>query len=337
MDKTINLMEVCGTHTMAIARHGLRKLFPKNVKMLSGPGCPVCVTPIEDIDKAIEIGKIRNVILTTFGDMLHVPGSRSSLEAERAKGADIRVVYSPHDALDTAIANPDKEVVFVGVGFETTSPTIAATVLAAKKHNVKNFSVIPMFKTVPKALKAILEIKDRKIDGFLLPGHVSTIIGAKPYAFVAKKYGVPGVIGGFEPKDILDSVAMLVEMIKSGKPSIKIQYARSVTENGNKAAQGIMKKVFRESDANWRAIGPIPGTGYGFSKSFAAFDASRKFKVKTPPAREPKGCACGEILLGLKTPAQCVLFGKACSPAHAVGPCMVSSEGACAAAYKYGL
>ena len=332
----INIMEVCGTHTMAIARFGLKKLLPENVNLLSGPGCPVCVTPIEDIDRAIAIGKLPGVILTTFGDMLHVPGSRSSLEKERAAGADVRMVYSPVDALDIAAKNPAKQVVFLGVGFETTSPAIATTILMAQTKKIKNFSVLPMFKTVPAALHAILSMKKHNIHGFILPGHVSAIIGAKPYTFIASDFGVPGVIAGFEARDILKSIDMILSQILQKKPRIEIQYTSAVTPRGNTSAQKIIKKVFTPSDSTWRAIGVIPASGLKLRRSFDDFNALNKFSVNVPPAREPKNCDCGKILMGLAAPKKCRLFGTACTPAHAVGPCMVSSEGACAAAYKYG-
>jgi hydrogenase expression/formation protein HypD len=332
----INIMEVCGSHTMAIARHGLRSLFPPQVKLLSGPGCPVCVTPAEDIDKTIELAKLPGVIITTFGDMVHVPGSYSSLEKERGKGADVRIVYSPEDALEIAKANPDKKVIFPGVGFETTSPTIAAAVIQAKREKVKNFFVLPMFKTIPNALKAILDIKERKIDGFILPGHVSVIIGSRPYGFIAKKYGVPGVVTGFEPDDILEAVKMILKQIAERKPKIEIEYTNIVTPEGNVTAQKILKKVFREVDSNWREIGRIPKSGMVFRPAYAAFDASKVFKIKQPKTRENKGCLCGKILLGMNSPRECKLFCKACTPAHPIGPCMVSSEGSCAAEFKYG-
>jgi len=334
--KRINLMEVCGTHTMAIARNGLKSKFPGNVVMLSGPGCPVCVTPAGMIDAAVEIAKMPGVIITTFGDMVRVPGSASSLEKERSAGADVRMVYSPHDALDIAASNPKKQVVFLGVGFETTSPTIAATVIWAQKRKIKNFTVLSMFKTIPNALKAILAVKDRRIDGFLLPGHVSAIIGEKPYAFLSAKYGVPAVISGFEPDDILKSVEMLVAMIDSGAPSVKNQYSRAVKPEGNPIARETINTVFAEADSQWRGIGCIPKSGLVFKKAYSAFDAAGRFKIKSGEKKENAYCLCGNILTGLNAPQDCKLFGSACTPRDPIGPCMVSSEGACAAQYKYG-
>lgn len=321
---------------MAIARHGLRKLFPPQVNLISGPGCPVCVTPAEDIDHAIELAKIPGVIITTFGDMVNVPGSYSSLMKEKGKGADVRIVYSPADALDIAINTPDKKIIFLGVGFETTSPTIAATVLLAKKRKVKNFFILPMFKTIPNALRAILDIKERRIDGFIMPGHVSVILGSKVYEFIPKKYKIPAVVTGFEPDEILEGVKMILKQIVDNNPKVEIQYKNIVTPEGNKAAQAILKKVFKEVDSNWREVGMIPKSGMTFKPAYKAFDASKIFKVKLPKTKENKGCLCGKILLGLNTPRECKLFGKGCTPGHAIGPCMVSSEGSCAAEYKYG-
>ncbi|MGA2090445.1 MAG: hydrogenase formation protein HypD [Endomicrobiales bacterium] len=336
MNKTITIMEVCGTHTMAIARHGLKKMFPPGVRMVSGPGCPVCVTPVEDIDRAIEIAKIPGVIITTFGDMVRVPGSYTSLEEIKAAGADIRIVYSPVDALEIARENPENKIVFLGVGFETTSPTIASTVMIAYKKNVTNFFILPLFKTVPVAIKTLLS-QDSEIDGFLLPGHVSAIIGSHPYEFIARDFGIPGVIAGFEADDILRSVKRLVDMIETHQPQIINDYARVVNSEGNPAAQKILSDVFVATNSHWRAIGTIPGSGLGFAKKYRALDAGKYFKVKLPPSREPKACQCGAIMMGKKVPPQCSLFGSQCTPSHPVGPCMVSSEGVCAAYYKYSI
>lgn len=334
--KKINLMEVCGTHTMAIARFGLKKLFPKELTMLSGPGCPVCVTPEEDINLAIEISKRKDVIITTFGDMVKVPGTFSSLEKEKSNGADIRIIYSPIDALDIAAANPNKKIIFLGVGFETTSPSIAMTVKIAKKKKISNFYVLPMLKTIPNALEAILQTKNRKIDGFLLPGHVSAIIGAKAYKFIAEKYKIPCVIAGFEAKDILDSIKMLVDQIKNKKPKVEIQYSSVVNNEGNINAQKVLDDVFVENDSNWRGIGIIPKSGLKFKSEYKDFDASKIFQLEARYFKKQSGCDCGKILLGIKNPKQCFLFAKKCTPSNPIGPCMVSSEGACAAEYRYG-
>lgn len=329
-------MEVCGTHTMAIARSALKGKFPKSVKMLSGPGCPVCVTPAGMIDAAIEAAGLPGTIITTFGDMIKVPGSASSLEKQRALGRDIRIVYSPQDALEIACQNPKKQVVFLGAGFETTSPTVAASLIWAKKKKVRNFSVLSMFKTIPNALKAILAVKGRRIDGFLLPGHVSAIIGEKPYAFLASKYGVPGVIAGFEPRDILTSVDMLLDMINLRTPEIRNEYSRIVRPEGNPIAQDTIAEVFEEADSDWRGIGIIPKSGLIFKKPYASFDAAKRFKIKVLNTKDNDQCICGRILTGLNSPIECKLFGKACTPRDPIGPCMVSSEGACAAQFKYG-
>ena len=335
-ENKLNFMEVCGTHTMAIARNGLRPLFPENVKMISGPGCPVCVTPTEDIDRAVELSRWQNVILASFGDMIRVPGSSSSLEKEMAKGADIRIIYSPMDALEIAKKNPSKNVVLLGVGFETTSPGMAVAIKSAKKEQIDNFFVLPMFKTIPAALEAILRIKKRKIDGFLLPGHVSAVIGSRPYEFIAKQYKVPCVIGGFEPENILRSVAMLLAQIKNKKPAVEIEYSKVVTREGNIKAKSVLGEVFGSSDSVWRGIGNIPASGLKLKAPFAQYDALKKFKIKTKKACDPRGCKCGDVLLGLLEPEKCALFGRRCVPSSPVGPCMVSSEGACAAVFKYG-
>ncbi len=321
---------------MAIARAGLKSLFPKEVNMISGPGCPVCVTPTSDIDKAIDLAGREDVVIATFGDMIRVPGSFSSLEKEKAKGADLRIIYSPMDALELAQSDPGKDVVLLGVGFETTSPGIAAAIMKAKSMNLKNFFVLSMFKTIPEALKAILDIKKRRIDGFLLPGHVSAIIGSKPYQFIAKKYGVPGVIGGFDAKDIMDSIELLLSQIKRKKPEIHIQYSNVVKEDGNLPAKKFLKEVFRQRESNWRGIGVIPKSGLKLKEKYAEFDAEKKFNLKERKSKDPRGCGCGDVLLGLISPKECTLFGKVCTPGNPIGPCMVSSEGACAAEYKYG-
>lgn len=330
-NKKVNFMEVCGTHTVAISKSGIRSLLPKNIRLLSGPGCPVCVTPQSDIDSAIEIAKKKNVIFTTFGDMLRVPSNSSSLEKELSKGADIRIVYSPADALETAKTNPSKEVVFMGVGFETTSPLIAATILQAKKEIIKNFSIVSAFKLIPPALKALLSDKSIKIDGFILPGHVSTIIGSKPYEFI----NIPCVISGFEGEEILESIEMLLKQIENGAPKVEIQYKKAVKAEGNPDAVNILYKVFEPCDSVWRGIGMIPDSGLKLREEFKEFDAARKFNIKISKTEEPKGCSCGDILKGKKIPTDCKLFKKACTPINPIGPCMVSSEGACQAYYRY--
>lgn len=333
----VNFMEVCGTHTMAIAASGMRRLFPKELRMLSGPGCPVCVTSQGDIDRVLALASVPGVIITTFGDMMKVKGSKGlDLNSMRERGADVRVVYSPLDAVGMAAAEPARQVVFIGVGFETTAPVIAGAVARARKAGLKNFSSTAFFKLVPPALELLLSDPENRIHGFMLPGHVSAIIGPEPYRFVAEKYRVPCVIAGFEPLDILAGINMLLKQVVSGEPRVEDEYFRAVREGGNPAALKLMSEVFTVCAASWRAIGTVKATGLEFSEEYAAFDAVKRFRIPYSEAPEPKGCLCGQILLGKALPPDCPLFGKACTPSCAVGPCMVSSEGACAAWFKYG-
>ncbi|MBN1349317.1 hydrogenase formation protein HypD [candidate division KSB1 bacterium] len=331
----IRLMEVCGTHTMAIARSGIRQLLPQNITLLSGPGCPVCVTSQREIDQFIKLAGIENAIIVTFGDLLRVPGSASSLQNERAKGADVRVVYSPMDCLEIAEKHPEKEAVFLGVGFETTAPTIAAAVIEAQRRKVSNFSVISAHKLVPPALSALLNNPKIRVDGFICPGHVSVIIGARAYAPVVDIYRKPCVVAGFEPADILQGIFLLVEQIENAAPAVAIAYARGVQFEGNKKARDILSQVFESCDAEWRGIGVIPDSGLKFRDAYRNYDAQLKFDLHVDAVEEPKGCACGEILCGTKTPFECPLFRTKCTPEHPIGPCMVSSEGTCAAYFKY--
>ncbi|MDI6892005.1 MAG: hydrogenase formation protein HypD [Actinomycetota bacterium] len=333
--KKISLMEVCGTHTVAISKNGIRQVLPEKITLLSGPGCPVCVTANRDLDKAIAIAQEPGVILTTFGDMMKVPGSHSSLAREKAEGVDIRMVYSTLDALGIAENNPNKKVVFFGVGFETTSPTVALSIIEAERRGLKNYSVLVRHKVIPPAMIALLSLGEVRIDGFICPGHVSTIIGSLPYEPIAAE-GIPCVIGGFEPLDILQSILMLTKQIENGESCVEIQYSRSVRPRGNEIALQTLDKVFKLADADWRGIGIIPESGHALREEYAAFDADRTFKVDIPPPKEAQGCSCGEILRGVKFPHECKLFGKACTPEAPVGPCMVSSEGSCAAYYRYG-
>ncbi len=336
-DQPQNYMEVCGTHTMSIAQYGLRSLLPKTIRLLSGPGCPVCVTSQSDIETAIAFSRLPDVIIATFGDLLRVPAKNNlSLEKVRAEGAAVKIVYSPWECLKIAEENPEQSVIFIGVGFETTTPLIAATVVAAEQKKIKNFFVLPFFKLVPPALEFILSLPKNKIDGFILPGHVSAVIGSYPYAFVAEKYHCPAVISGFEPTDILKSILMLLQQKKTGVSQIQIQYLRGVKPGGNSLAQETVKKVFRPTSAHWRAIGQIAQSGLEFNPDYAYFDAQKHFTVEGITGEEVSGCRCGEILLGLSLPAECPFFGQTCQPSSPLGPCMVSSEGACAAYYKYG-
>jgi hydrogenase expression/formation protein HypD len=331
----VKFMEVCGTHTVSIAKHGLRDVMPESITLLSGPGCPVCVTSNADIDTAIEFARQPEVIVTTFGDMMKVPGSYSSMSGEKGDGRDIRVVYSPLDALEMAEKNPDKEIVFIGVGFETTVPVIASAIEQAKARNITNFSVFSAHKTVPEALRALVNDPDVQIGGFILPGHVSTIIGREPYDFLADEYGVPSVITGFEPVDVLQGVYMLSEQVKDERAEVEIAYSRAVPPQGNPAAIAKVEAVFEPVDAEWRGIGVIPATGLGIRDEYAEFDSLKKVPVSPPEPKEIKGCQCGEVLRGVTLPYECRLFAKSCTPEHPIGPCMVSSEGSCAAYYRY--
>lgn len=329
------LMEVCGTHTMAIAKNGLRGLMPETVKLLSGPGCPVCVTANPDIDLAIEIARQPGVVMTTFGDMMKVPGSYSSLALERAEGHDVRVVYSPLDSLSIAGSEPDKHVVFLGVGFETTAPAVALTIREAARRGLPNWSALSLHKTVPGALRALVDDPEVKVTGFILPGHVSTIIGTEPYRFLAEEYGVPSVITGFEPVDVLQGVWMLVRQLAEGRAEVEIAYGRGVNADGNPSAIAAIESTFDACDAEWRGIGVIPGTGLALRPEFVAYDARLRVPCTPPEPREIRGCQCGDVLRGVVQPFECKLFGRACVPEHPVGPCMVSSEGSCAAYYRY--
>lgn len=329
------LMEVCGTHTVAIARNGIRALMPSGIKLASGPGCPVCVTANRDIDTVIALARIPDVIIATFGDMTRVPGSTSSLLKEQAAGRAIQIVYSPLDALKLATENPDKQVVFVGVGFETTTPLVAMAIKRAQAQQLKNFTVFAVHKNMPGALEVIVNDPRLKVDALILPGHVSTIIGSKPYEFLAHEYGIAGVITGFEPVDVLQGITMIMRQLHEGRAEIEIAYARGVMEEGNPTAMAAIDEVFETVPAQWRGLGEIPGSGYQIREQFAEFDAVRRFLPDVEPTAEPKGCKCGDILRGIMAPDECPLFRKACTPENPIGPCMVSSEGSCAAYYRY--
>jgi len=330
------LMEFCGGHTVAIMRNGIRQLLPPRIEMLSGPGCPVCVTSNHDIDKAIALASLPDVIITTFGDMLKVPGSYSSLQEARAAGGDIRIVYSAQDALRAARENPHRPVIFLGVGFETTAPTIASVVLLAEKEKMDNFSVLCQLKLTPPAMQALLDLGETRLNGIICPGHVSAIIGTRPYEAYVKDYGVACVVAGFEPVDILQAVEMLVQQVEDGVARVEIAYTRGVRPEGNLKALELMNNVFDTAEACWRGIGDIPQSGLKLKKKYACYDADLQFQIKLPQVREHAGCRCGEILRGAIRPYDCGLFGKVCTPENPVGPCMVSSEGSCAAYYQYG-
>ena len=329
------LMEVCGTHTVAIARNGIRGLMPEGVRLASGPGCPVCVTSNHDIDKVIALARVPEVTIATFGDMTRVPGSTSSLLAEQAAGRSVEIVYSPLDALRLAADNPDRQIVFVGVGFETTTPLVAMAIKRAKAMGLKNFTVYGAHKNMPGALEVIINDPALKLDALILPGHVSTIIGVEPYRFLAEKYGIPGVITGFEPVDVLQGIAMIMRQLHEGRAEIEIAYARGVMAEGNPVALAAIDEVFETCPATWRGLGEIPGSGYRIREEFADFDAMRRFRPEVEPVREHKGCRCGDVLRGIMAPNDCPLFRTVCTPENPVGPCMVSSEGSCAAYYRY--
>lgn len=330
----VTLMEVCGTHSMAIARYGIRDMLPGEIRLVSGPGCPVCVTPQSQIDRFIALGRRADTILATFGDMMRVPGSRTSLEVERAKGADIRVVYSPMDACAIARENPGRTVVFFGVGFETTAPAIALAVQEAAKSRLDNLLVLSALKLIPPAMQAIAFDRDVAIDGFICPGHVSTVIGSRAYEPIVAGSGVPCVVSGFEPLDILQSVLMLLRQIRDGRAEVENQFSRAVSVGGNLRAQECMRGVYDIVDSEWRGLGIIPNSGLRLKPEFSAYDASVLCEdVGESVASE--WCECGEVLKGVKAPSQCRWFGMGCTPEHPLGPCMVSSEGACAAEYRY--
>ncbi|MFQ6015259.1 MAG: hydrogenase formation protein HypD [Anaerolineae bacterium] len=334
--RPVRLMEFCGGHTMAILRHGIRQVMPPTVEMLSGPGCPVCVTHNADLDKAIALAGQPQVIMATFGDMFKVPGSNSSLQKAKAEGADVRMVYSALDALKIARNNPQKSVVFLGIGFETTAPTIAASILQAEEEGIENYYILSMHKLTPPATKAILNAGEVRLDGVIGPGHVTTVIGSRAWEFLPREYGIPCAIAGFQPVDILRGVAMLVEQLEEGRAEVGIAYRRSVRPEGNQWAMEQMYRVFEVCQTPWRGLGMVPHSGLRLREEYAHFDAEQAFDIDPGPTREPKGCRCGEVLRGVATPLDCPLFDKACTPERPLGPCMVSAEGACAAYYHYG-
>lgn len=332
--KEVRLMEVCGGHTMSIQKFGIPYLLPENVKLLSGPGCPVCVSSRSYIDQAIAYSRLENVVITTFGDLIRIPGSTSSLEKEKANGADIRIVYSPLDALEIARKNLEKKIVFLGIGFETTAPGSAASILTATKENLTNFLLYSSHKIMPPAMEALID-EGVKIDGYIAPGHVSTITGHEIYLDFPKKFEIACVIAGFEPVDLLQSIYMLVKQVEENNPKVEIQYRRAVKMEGNEKAKAIMEEVFSLRDDWWRGLGILPKSGLGLREKYAKFDAEKVLEAEVETTREDKGCICGEILKGLKNPKDCKLFAKKCNPSDPVGACMVSSEGACHAYYKY--
>ena len=336
-NQPLKLMEVCGGHTHTIFKYGIEDLLPDNIEMIHGPGCPVCVIPLGRVDDAISIAQQPDVIFATFGDAMRVPGSKTSLLDAKAHGADVRMVYSPLDALKIATKNPEKHVVFLGLGFETTAPSTAMTVLQAAKYQVTNFSVFCNHITIIPALKAMLDSPDLKLDGFLGPGHVSTVIGTRCYEFVTRDYKKPLVVTGFEPLDVLQSVYMIVKQIVEGRSEVENQYARCVSREGNRRALEAIFEVFEPREYfEWRGLGSIAHSGMKLKEKYFRFDAELKFSVPGLRVADPKACQCGEILKGVKKPWECKVFGTACTPETPIGSCMVSSEGACAAYYNFG-
>lgn len=335
-NRPVRLMEFCGGHTHAILRFGIPSLLPETVDLRSGPGCPVCVTSAEDLDHAIALAEVPEVILTTFGDMIRVPGSCTSLTEAKANGADVRVVYSPLDALQTARENRHRPVVFLGVGFETTAPMIASAVLTADAEELDNFFVFSTHKLTPPATVAILNAGEVALDGIIGPGHVTTVIGSDAWRFLPDQYAVPCAIAGFEPLDLLRAILALVEMAEDGDPRISNAYARSVRAEGNPAAQRAIGQVFQVTAAEWRGLGTVPRSGLQIREAYQCFDARHVFSVAPTPPIRLSGCRCGEVLRGVLSPPECPLFGNACTPRNPIGPCMVSAEGACAAYHQYG-
>lgn len=336
LEGELRFMEVCGTHTVAIFQSGLRSLLPEGIVHLSGPGCPVCVTHESEVNAFLDLAERDDVIIATFGDLMRVPGHGGrNLKAAQADGARVNVIYSPFDALKLAAENPDSTVVFLGVGFETTAPTIAGTMIMARQQGLTNFRVLPFHKTVPEALAALMDDVQTRIDGFILPGHVSAVIGLEPYRYIADKYQRSAIVTGFEPVDILQSLLDMVRWRNECTPKVTNNYTRIVADEGNKKAMSVMHQVFQPGDALWRGIGMIPGSGLDIRDEWADMDAKREFGIAIEEVPPLPGCKCGEVLKGIISPEQCPLFKKACTPAKPVGPCMVSTEGSCAAYYKY--
>jgi len=337
-------MEVCGTHTMAVARAGLRSVLPEGLRLVSGPGCPVCVTPVGYVDRALALAARPDVTVVTFGDLVRVPGSARgepgtpapSLARAQADGADVRVVYSPLGALEVARCQPGREVVFLGVGFETTAPAVAAAVLRAREEGLDNLSVLSAHKTIPGAMEALVLSGELGLDGFLCPGHVSVVIGPEPYAPLAERHGVACAIAGFEPEEIVRGLVSLAAQVDEGRPRVDNCYPGAVRPGGNPAARARMEEVFAPADSVWRGVGTIPGSGLELREELSGMDAARRFEVELPEPVEPSGCRCGDVLRGVLDPADCPLFGRRCTPEAPQGACMVSSEGSCAARYQHG-
>jgi len=335
LTKPWNIMEICGGQTHSLVKNGILNVLPDEITMLHGPGCPVCVTPLHLIDKAIYLSEKENVILCSFGDMLRVPGSQKSLLEAKAGGADVRILYSPLEAVTLAEKNPDKEVIFFAVGFETTAPSNALSVIHAEKLGLKNYSILTSHVLVPPAITALMEDPESRIDGFLAAGHVCSIMGYWEYFPLVEKYNIPIVVTGFEPLDILQGILMTVKQLEEGRAELENQYTRMVKEEGNTSAQKIINQVFDVSNQTWRGIGTIEESGYRLNQAYERFDADKKFSIDIEKAEENKECIAGDIMKGLKKPYQCVHFGKGCTPQNPLGAPMVSSEGACAAYYNF--
>ena len=332
--RKVTLMEVCGTHTHAVAAAGLRQMLPRGVRLISGPGCPVCVTPVDYLDRAIALADLDDTTVCTFGDLMRVPSSRSTLEQAHAAGLPIEIVYSPRDALQIARDNANRRVVFLAIGFETTAPTIAAAVAEAEADGVDNFLILPGNKVMPPPMRTLIEDQELKVDGFLLPGHVSVLTGWECFRFLAEEYNVPGAVVGFSPADVMRGVVDLLRQVQSGKAKITNLYSRVVSPLGNQVAAKMVENYFEPVATSWRGFGEISGSGLGLQPQYGHRDAAR-IDVELPPPHEPEGCACGDILRGVIDPPECSLFGTACLPATPVGACMVSSEGTCAAWYRH--
>lgn len=334
IDRDVVLMEVCGTHTHAVAAAGLRRMLPEGVRLISGPGCPVCVTPVDYLDRALALAELPDTTICTFGDLMRVPSSLSSLEQAHAVGIPVEIVYSPRDALDLARSEPDRRIVFLAVGFETTAPTIAAALAEAEADGVDNFLILPGNKVMPPAMRALVEDQELNVDGFLLPGHVSVLTGWECFRFLAADYGVPGAVVGFAPADVMRGVVDLLRQTAAGAAEITNLYGRVVSSQGNRVAASMVDRFFQPVDTAWRGFGIIPGSGLGLRSTFSHRDAGL-IDVELPPPHEPSGCACGDVLRGIIDPPQCPLFASACQPVSPVGACMVSSEGTCAAWYRH--
>ncbi|PID41158.1 MAG: hydrogenase formation protein HypD [Proteobacteria bacterium] len=334
--KPVRLMEVCGTHTMSLFRNGVRSILPENMEIVSGPGCPVCVTSASHIDAFLLMAERPGVQVTIFGDLFRVPGTDGSLALASSRGARVTVVYSPADAVELARNNPDDIVVFLGVGFETTTPAIAATILAAEREGIDNYCVFSTHKVIPGPLEILMADPDLKINALLCPGHVSTIIGASAYQPFVDKFGLACVVAGFEAADLLNGLILLARQVASGEPKVENIYPRAVSWEGNKRAMTLVNEVFEPVDMEWRGLGLLPDSGLAIKEKYESFDAQKRLNITIPAVDEPKGCLCGQILKGKTVPPECPLFARRCTPAHPVGPCMVSSEGTCAAYHKYG-